>query len=75
MVNIYIDEDLDAWRSYQDFYPDSWHNGYDQDYKVRNDLLYSVRAIPSLYMLDSDKRVLMKDATPENIFAFIDNLD
>ena len=75
VVNIYIDEDLDAWRSYQDFYPDSWHNGYDQDYKVRNDLLYSVRAIPSLYMLDSDKRVLMKDATPENIFAFIDNLD
>ena len=75
VVNIYIDEDLDAWRSYQDYYPDSWYNGYDPDFVIRKDLLYSVRAIPSLYMLDSDKRVLMKDATPENIFAFIDNLD
>ena len=30
---------------------------------------------PSLNMLDSDKCVLMKDATPENIFTFIDNLN
>ena len=75
VVNIYIDEDLDAWRSYQDYYPDSWYNGYDPDFVIRKDLLYSVRAIPSLYMLDSQKTVLMKDATQENIFAFIDNLD
>ena len=75
VVNIYIDEDLEAWRSYQDFYPDSWYNGYDPDFVIRTNLLYSVRAIPSLYMLDSQKRVLLKDATQENIFAFIDNLN
>ena len=75
VVNIYIDEDLDAWRSYQDYYPDSWHNGYDPDFVIRKNLLYSVRAIPSLYMLDSQKRVLLKDATQENIFAFIENLE
>ena len=75
VVNIYIDEDIDAWKSYQDFYPDSWHNGYDPDFIIRQDLLYSVRAIPSLYMLDSDKRVLLKDATTENIFGFLDTLN
>ncbi len=75
VVNVYIDEDLDEWRSYQDYYPDSWYNGYDPDFVIRTDLLYSVRAIPSLYMLDSGKRVIMKDATPDNVFAFIDNLE
>ena len=75
VVNIYIDEDLDAWRSYQDYYPDSWYNGYDPDFVIRTDLLYSVRAIPSLYMLDSEKCVIMKDATQENIFAFLENLN
>ncbi|MBQ5850964.1 MAG: hypothetical protein IIW54_09160, partial [Lachnospiraceae bacterium] len=32
---------------------------------IRNDELYSVRAIPSLYLLDKEKRVILKDA-PEN---------
>ncbi len=75
VVNVYIDENLDEWKSYQDYYPDSWYNGYDPDSVIRTDLLYSVRAIPSLYMLDSGKRVIMKDATPENVFAFIDSLE
>lgn len=75
VVNVYIDENLDEWKSYQDYYPDSWYNGYDPDFVIRTDLLYSVRAIPSLYVLDSGKRVIMKDATPENVFAFIDNTD
>ncbi len=74
VVNIYIDEDLDEWKAYQDYYPDSWYNGYDPDFVIRTDLLYSVRAIPSLYMLDSHKNVLLKDATLENTFAYIETL-
>jgi hypothetical protein len=46
-------------------YPDEWYNGFDPDLAIRTDNLYSVRAIPSLYLLDQDKRVIMKDA-PEN---------
>jgi len=32
-----------------------------------------VRAIPSIYLLDRDKRILMKDATPSAVASFIDN--
>ena len=69
VANIYIDEDIEAWYGYQDIYPDSWYNGYDPDFIIRTDLLYNVRAIPSLYLLDRDKKVLLKDAPEDMVFA------
>ncbi|MGM9785900.1 MAG: DUF5106 domain-containing protein [Candidatus Cryptobacteroides sp.] len=75
VVNIYIDEDIEAWRSYMPIYPKEWYNGFDPDFVIRTDLLYNVRAIPSLYVLDKDKTVVMKDAVPENVFSFFNNIN
>ena len=74
VVNVYIDEDIEAWKDYQSFYPREWFNGYDPDGIIRQDLLYHVRAIPSLYVLDADKRVIMKDAPEERVFAFLESM-
>ena len=71
VLNIYIDENLAEWYNYMPIYPESWHNGYDPDYVIRTDRLYDVRAIPSLYLLNRDKIVLMKDAPPEKVLAAI----
>ena len=62
IANIYIDEDLKAWRDYMPIYPKEWLNGYDAAHVLRQDQLYCIRAIPSLYLLDADKRILLKDA-------------
>lgn len=67
VANVYIDEDLGEWYAYMSAYPESWHNVYDPNLIIRNDLLYDVRAIPSLYLLNRDKIVLMKDAVPEQL--------
>lgn len=69
VVDIYIDEDIDAWKEHIPQYPASWINGYDPDFVIRTDLVYDVRAVPSLYLLSADKTVLLKDATPEQFFA------
>lgn len=74
VANVYIDEDIDAWRSYMPIYPESWYNGFDPDMVIRNDVLYDVRAIPSLYILDRDKKVVMKDAPEPKVFGFLENL-
>lgn len=74
VVNIYIDHDIDEWLAYVDTYPKEWYNGYDHKYIIRTDRIYNVRAIPSLYLLDKDKKVIMKDAIPENIFVWLDNI-
>lgn len=71
VLNIYIDEDLEAWRSYMPIYPEVWYNGFDPDMVIRGETLYNVRAIPSLYILDRDKTVLMKDAPEARVFEFL----
>ncbi len=73
VVNMYIDEDLEAWKSYMPIYPEVWYNVYDPDYVIRTDLTYNVRAIPSLYLLNVDKTVLLKDAEPEKVFWYLEN--
>ena len=71
VVNIYIDEDISEWRSYMPVYPDEWYNGFDPDLAIRTEKLYDVRAIPSLYLLDAEKRVIMKDAPENRLFNFL----
>lgn len=73
VVNVYIDEDLDAWLAYEPNYPRAWHCGYDAAGLIRSDRLYNVRAIPSLYLLDRDKRILMKDAPVERVVSWLQN--
>lgn len=74
VVNVYIDEDITAWRDYMPVYPEEWYNGFDPDLVIRTDNLYSVRAIPSLYLLDKEKRVILKDAPEDKVFSYLMNI-
>lgn len=74
IVNIYIDEEISKWRDYLPNYPKDWINGYDYTFQLRDSGKYDIRAIPSLYLLDSSKRVLMKDAPTERVLSFLDTI-
>lgn len=67
VVDIYIDEDIELWKERMAAYPAQWINGYDPSHVIREDLIYNIRAVPSLYLLDAQKTVLLKDATPEKV--------
>jgi hypothetical protein len=69
VVDVYIDQEIDDWKAHIADYPADWINGYDQDYTIRTDLVYNIRAIPSIYLLDRDKTVLMKDAPQEKVLG------
>lgn len=60
---IYPDTDLEAWREHLSDYPSSWINGYDADQRIEKERLYDLKAIPALYLLDKQKRVMAKDCT------------
>lgn len=62
VLALYPDEDLTEWRAYSEQIPPAWINAYDRGCKIESGGLYDLRAIPSLYLLDSRKRVLVKDA-------------
>ncbi|MBQ7855937.1 MAG: DUF5106 domain-containing protein [Alistipes sp.] len=61
VLGIYPDKELDEWRNHP--LPASWVNAYDKGCVIEQKRLYDLRAIPALYLLDSRKRVLVKDST------------
>lgn len=58
ILTVYPDDDLEAWRKYLPDLPADWINSHDNDIEE----LYDLKAIPTLYLLDKDKTVLLKDA-------------
>ena len=68
---LYPDEDLEAWREHLKDYPSFWINGYDKGKAITSEKSYDLRAIPALYLLDSQKRVMAKDCTD---VAYIETL-
>ena len=67
ILAMYVDEDFEAWEQHCADFPESWINGYDASIAIRGQDLYDLRAIPSLYLLDKDKRVMLKDAEPHQV--------
>ncbi|MDD2952357.1 MAG: DUF5106 domain-containing protein [Parabacteroides sp.] len=63
ILAIYPDEDLDAWKEHVSAMPKEWINSYDKSVSLKNDEIYDLKAIPTLYILDKEKKVLLKDAT------------
>ncbi len=74
VVNVYIDEDISAWKAYEPVYPRNWVTGYEFAGIIREEQIYDVRAIPSLYLLDREYRIVMKDAPTERVLAFLDRI-
>ena len=75
ILGVYIDEDIRAWKDHAAELPAHWINGYEPDGLIRSDQLYFVRGIPSIYLLDADKRILMKDALLEAVAAYVENAE
>lgn len=60
VVAIYTEGKRDVWLGATDDMPGNWIVGYDRSEIVENEI-YDIPAMPVLYLLDSEKRVLEKD--------------
>lgn len=71
ILAIYPDEDLNSWNKHHHEFPKSWITGrYANEHEREK---YDLPAIPNLYLLDSEKRVIMKDSTIELIIHYLAN--
>lgn len=66
VLAIYTEGNEDAWRKNLPDMPAGWMVGMDREV-VKNEVLYDLKAMPSLYLLDGKKQVLLKDAPFEAI--------
>ena len=71
VLDIYVDEDLEAWRASAKDFPKAWTVGYDPLGIIRSDTVYHLRAIPSIYLLDKEKKVVLKDAPEEVLIEYL----
>ena len=68
VLSIYPDSNIDEWRKMQPSMPqDNWVNAYDDGTVLTNKRLYDIKAIPTLYLLDKNKRIILKDTSLEEI--------
>lgn len=54
------DSDYDEWLEHA--YPSNWIVGYDKEKTIYNQRLYDIQRLPCIYLLDKDKRVILKEA-------------
>ena len=71
VLSIYPDEELDEWRKHLNEFPKEWVNGYDKTFAIKEQQLYDLKAIPTLYLLNKDKTVLLKDAPAQTIEEYL----
>lgn len=71
ILSIYPDIDLEEWNRHLTDFPRQWINGYDKKQVMETKNLYDLKAIPTLYLLDKDKTVLLKDATVAEIEEYL----
>ncbi len=64
---IYTEGKRDVWESNKWNMPENWLIGYDLS-GIYENALYDLPAMPIIYLLDSNKRVLMKDPDVRDLF-------
>lgn len=64
VLSLYSDpeEQTDVWRSHLKAYPARWIAAYDDGARIHYEGLYDLRHMPCIYLLDANKRVLLKGA-------------
>lgn len=75
ILTIYPDSELEEWRDHLPQMPQRWLHGYDPGMTITRNRLYDIKAIPTIYLLDSDKKVILKDCSLEAVDSFFSVID
>ncbi len=71
VLALHPDGNISEWRKALPENPEWWISAYDKEQKINNEGLYDLKAIPTLYLLDAQKRVVMKDPAVEAFISFL----
>ena len=74
VLAVYPDDDTKTWNEYAGHVPQHWINGYDKDIKIHTEGLFSIKSFPTLYLLDKDKMIRMKEMTFNDLENVLDNI-
>lgn len=70
IMAVYTESNSKLWLNYVPSMPENWLNVSDQQ-QIKLHKKYDLKALPSLYLLDNKKQVLLKDATAEDVEDYL----
>jgi peroxiredoxin len=70
---VYLDRKEETWKKYIDDKKLDWLNGYDPTGAEMIETKYDIYAIPMIYLLDGNKRVIAKDVPVEKLEGYLQN--
>lgn len=65
LLSVCVEGKTPAWEKAE--FPAGWIDGYDADQRLTREQVYALKAMPTLYLLDAEKRVILKDASFEQV--------
>lgn len=71
-LTIYPYDDVEEWTNHLSQLPEQWINGYDKGMSITKLNLYDIKATPTIYLLDSNKKVILKDTSLDTIESFFE---
>ena len=71
VLAVFPDASETDWRKYSVDMPQNWINGFDYSGTIKKNDIYDCSAIPSMYLLDSNKIVLLKDVNPTVLVRYL----
>ena len=72
VLTVYPDEDVALWRNRLPEMDPAWVNGYDKGQVLTLEQRYDLSSMPSFYLLDKNKKVLLKDADWREVMQFFE---
>ena len=67
LLSVCVEGKTEGWQTAT--FPSQWIDSYDDGQKLTRDRVYDLKAMPTLYLLDAKKRVILKDASFKQIEA------
>lgn len=71
ILSVYPGSNVKEWIEKLPYMPEkNWVNAYDKGMYITNKRVYDIKTIPTIYLLDSKKRIILKDTSLEEIESF-----
>lgn len=71
---IYTEGDAALWEENKHNHPQGWLPAFDWKEEIKSRRIYELRAMPSIYLIDKEKKVVLKDAQPERLLLYLSTL-
>lgn len=71
VLSVYPGSNVDQWRDSLTTLPNkNWVHAYDNGMIISNKRVYDIKTIPTIYLLDKKKRIILKDTSLEEIESY-----